>query len=404
MRRLLFLLCAAAFAAMIAPLLATAQDQGTLPVIDVAIPAPFPKAKATFEEAIDILKRESYNANLDSEIAYYSALKGVLRQLSPSNNKELSMIWPPETDRIVRANLAGKIGSIGIRFLHDMAQGVAFVSDVMPGTPAERLGLKLKDSIDKINGVSLEGKSTQEIAAMIERPVGTMVEVEFTRGKKKMTAAILSEQIKVDDVRGEMIEGFGLLRLRYFSEAAAEDFAREMAAFKDKKARGVIIDLRNNSGGLFHNALHIADQLLKDNDIILYTVGRDGKPQRYLAGAGGDLKTPLAVLINGESGSSSEILAAALQGNKRAVVVGERSMGKGTMERMVKLKNGYTMKFTTAALYGPDGITWQNTGIAPDKEVALDPMDMVAAFMEEKPAKRLAKDKQLAAAMAALRK
>lgn len=404
MRHATFLVMAIFLAATTAPILSLAQQKRTQPVIDVAIPAPFPDAKASFEEAMEILKSESYNADLNDEIAYYSALSGILRRISPENNKDLSTIWPPEKDKIVRSTIAGRIGSIGIRFLHDPNQGTAVVSDVMPGTPAERLGMKTKDVIEAIDGVSLRGKSTNEIADMIQRPVGTLVSLDFQRGKKKMSAAIACEEIKVDDVRGEMVEGFGLLRLRYFSESTADDFARAMAEFKETKARGVIIDLRNNSGGLFQNAIQIADQLLKKNAIALYTVGRDGIPQRYMTGSDGDVKTPLAVLVNRESGSASEILAAALRGNKRAIIVGERTIGKATMEKMVKLKNGYTMKFTTAALYGPDGITWQNTGITPDREISLEPTEVAAAFMEDDSAVQLAKDKQLAAALAELKR
>lgn len=399
MRYVKFILLVLAAFSGVVPLVVLGKGQAPTPVIQIDIPTPFPQAKEAFDDAIRILKNESYNANLNEEIVYYSALKGVLRQLSPANNKELLKLWGPEVDKMVQANISGVIGSIGIRFLLDSHAGIAFVSDVMPQTPAEKQGLKLRDAIETIDGKSLKGLSPNDVAAMIERPVGTKVKLALRRGTQRFEKVLACETIKVDDVRSETIKGLGLIRIRYFSKEVAQDVENELKKFREKKVPGVIIDLRDNSGGLLDAGANVADLFLSQGDAIFYFVGRDGEPKKYVALSDHGFKMPLAVIINGETASAAELVTASLKDNKRANVVGVPSKGKGTIERITKLKNGYSMTFTTDALYGPSGEPWQGKGIVPDKPVPLDPASLENARLEEDVGKRINLDKQLAAAV-----
>ena len=402
LRKTLFPLLAAAACGFGAG--AFAAGQRMAPAISIDIPAPFPQPRAAFEEAVDILSKQSYNSNLNDEIIYYSAIQGVLRQLSPSNNKDLLEIWPPEVEeKVVKANITGVVGSIGVRLLYDSAAGVAIVSDVIPGTPAERKGLRLRDRITAIDGIPLRGKALGDVLPMIQKPVGTEIRLALLRGGKPFDVALECEQVKLDDVRGEVFEGVGLIRIRNFSQDVMTDLAKQAAELRAKKVHGFILDLRNNAGGVFDVARRVAEQFLRRGATIFYTVGRDGGALRYESAIDGDVQTPVVVLVNDKTASVSETLAAALQDNKRAAVVGVRTKGKGTILQKATLKNGYTMTFVTDMLYRPNGELWQGRGIAPDKTVEMDPALLDEANMEEDAAKRLALDVQLDAAMKLLR-
>lgn len=379
----------------VVPFVVRGQAQKPTPVIQIGLASPFPQAKETFDEAMQILKKDSYNADLNDEVIYYSAIKGILRHLSPQNNKDLLKLWGPETDKLVQANLAGKIGSIGIRFLHDPEAGVAYVADVMPGTPAQQKGLMLRDEILAIDGAPLKGVSPADVAAMIEKPAGTKVKLAMRRAGKLFDISMACEVIKVDDVRSEIVSGYGVIRVRFFSQNTAADIQNELKELKAKNVRGIVFDLRNNSGGLLDVGIKSADQMLAQSSTILFTVGRNGEPRRYLAETGGDTTTPVAVIINGESASAAELFAAALKDNKRAKVIGVPSMGKGTTENIAKLKNGYSMTYMAAAMYGPAGESWQDRGVIPDSVVDIPRGDLEMSYMEGNTAKKLALDKQL---------
>lgn len=370
------------------------------PEVKVAIPAPFPKARSAFEEAMAIMKKDSYNREVTDEILYYAALRGMLRHLSPDFNKDMLELRTPEVEKSRAEKATGEKETIGV----DLTVENAFllVSDVTPGSPAERAGIRLRDRIAIIDGDTLGGKTLSQAEALLHKPAGTAIKLQLEREGLRFDLEVKCEKFKAKDVRTRMVRGAALVRILNFSATALEDFKAETIRLKADKVRGIIVDLRGTPGGVVDVGMRAACRFLKEDVTVTHIVGRDQSLKPTVCGPGGDPDMPLVVLVDGDTASTAELFTAALKDNGRAKVLGTRTRGAGVLKEVKYLKNGYSFTLLTDVLYGPAGETWLAKGLAPDQEISLSPAALTRARMETDEPKRLAADPPLAAALALL--
>ncbi|MCX5787880.1 MAG: S41 family peptidase [Elusimicrobia bacterium] len=381
---------------------ALAQQREPAPAISVKLDKPFPDSKAAFEQAVEIIKKDSYNsADLTDEVVYYAALKGLLRQLSPATQKELLELWAPQVDAPRTAQATGEMMSIGVTFGLDA--GWLVIADVTPYSPADEAGLRLHDRVIEIDGSQLTGKSIEDARAMILKPAGTRLTLKIQRDGKFLDVAMVTRKLEALDVRAEVVDGVGVVRVLNFSAVAIKEMDRELKKLADAKARGIVVDVRGTPGGVADVGRLLSCKFLAKGALQSSTAGHDRVAVPYFCQAQGDTATPLAILVNGDTASTSELFVAGLRDSGRAKVVGTTTRGMGTEKNVGRLKNGYAFTYVLDVMYGPKGTRWLERGIDPDVVVAMDSSAIEAARNEPQAAKRLAMDKQLAAAFALLK-
>lgn len=375
------------------------------PVISVALEQPFPSPRETFVEAVEIIKRDSYNSDLNDEIIYYAAINGILRHLSPPSDKDMLSLIPPDVEKAKSQHASGNLCSIGINvaLLPVGERYNMVVGDIIPGSPASKSGLKLKDIIHTIDDTFLGGMTSTKAEAMLENRVkGAIVKVGVRRGDEMLEFKIPAAPYRAQFVRARMLGDFGLIRIMKFGDGVQRDFPDALERLRKQKAKGLVIDLRGNEGGVADTATLAACSLLKKGAVVGYESGKDHVKTPIKCARGGDTRTKVVVLTDVETVSAAEQMTAALKENGRAFVVGLKTKGYGATKRAERLKNGYGFRVITHVSFGPSGETWLGRGIAPDKEIEAREIDMVEARFEPDAAKAIARDPQVAGAIAAL--
>jgi carboxyl-terminal processing protease len=267
---------------------------------------------------------------------------------------------------------SGEFGGLGIEV--SMESGVVKVIAPIDDTPASRAGVKAGDYIIKINGEQVLGKTLMEAVNLMRGPVGTSIEITVRRKglKKAKIFEITREIIEIKSVISKLIDNkVGYLRLRAFNQNSSDQLKKEISKIeKNKKLVGYILDIRNNPGGLLTQAIEISNFFLDDGEIVS-TKGRKNKENRkFFAKKGDKIKgKPLIVLINNGSASASEIVAGALQDQKRAVLLGEATFGKGSVQSIIPLKNRGALRLTVSKYYLPSGKSIADVGVIPDIKV-----------------------------------
>ena len=319
-----------------------------------------------FSEVLDKINKE-YVDKVNQSEAMDAAINGVLQSLDP-----YSAYMSPEMFDNMQTETSGEFGGLGIEV--GMEAGVVKVISPIDNTPASRAGIKAGDYIVKINEIQVQGKSLMEAVDLMRGPVGTDIEITVRRAgeKKAIIFNITREIIKIESVKSRIIDDkIGYLRLTSFNENSSEQVKNKIKEIKkDKKIKGYILDLRNNPGGLLSQAIRITDFFL-DNGEIVSTKSRKRSENRKWFSKKGDLidgKT-LIVLINYGSASASEIVAGALKDHKRAILVGENSYGKGSVQSIIPLKNKGAIRLTISKYYLPSGKSISEVGVTPDIEV-----------------------------------
>ena len=319
-----------------------------------------------FSEVLDKINKE-YVDEVNQGKAMDAAINGVLQSLDP-----YSAYMSPETFNNMQTETTGEFGGLGIEV--GMEAGVVKVISPIDNTPASRAGIKAGDYIVKINETQVQGKSLTEAVELMRGPVGTDIEITVRRvGKKKaIIFNITREIIEIESVKSKILDDkIGYLRLTSFNENSSEQIKNKIKEIKkDKKIKGYILDLRNNPGGLLSQAIRISDFFL-DNGEIVSTKSRKSSENRKWFSKKGDLidgKT-LIVLINYGSASASEIVAGALKEHKRAILVGENSYGKGSVQSIIPLKNKGAIRLTISKYYLPSGESISEVGVTPDIEI-----------------------------------
>ena len=319
-----------------------------------------------FSEVLNKIDKE-YVESVNQSDAMDAAINGVLQSLDP-----YSAYMSPKMYADMRTETRGKFAGLGIEV--GMEHGVVKVISPIDNSPASRVGIKAGDYIVKINDIQVQGKSLTEAVEIMRGPVGSDIKITVRRRgvKKAIIFKITREIIKIASVKSKYIDkSVGYLRLTSFNENSGDQIKDKIKEFNKKKdIKGYILDLRNNPGGLLSQAIKISDFFLENGEIVS-TKGRKISENRRWFAKKGDLtkgKT-LIVLINEGSASASEIVAGALKDHKRAILVGENSYGKGSVQSIIPLKNKGAIRLTISKYYLPSGKSISEVGVTPDIEV-----------------------------------
>ena len=320
-----------------------------------------------FGEVLEKINKE-YVDEINQSESMDSAINGLLQSLDP-----YSAYMSPEIFNEMQTETSGEFGGLGIEV--SMEAGVVKVISPIDDTPASRAGIKAGDYIVKIDDVQVQGKSLSEAVDLMRGPVGSGIDLTVRRRgeKKALKFNIVREVIQIQSVKTDLLEkSIGYIRLTSFNENSGKQIKREIKKFENNKdLKSYILDLRNNPGGLLSQAIKITDFFL-DNGEIVSTKSRKSSENRKWFANQGDLingKT-LIVLINYGSASASEIVAGALKDHKRAILLGESSFGKGSVQSIIPLKNNGAIRLTVAKYYLPSGKSISEIGISPDIEVS----------------------------------
>ena len=325
-----------------------------------------------FGEVLDTINRE-YVDEVNQSETIDAAINGVLQSLDP-----YSAYMSPKMFNEMQTETSGKFGGLGIEV--GMEAGVVKVISPIDNTPASRVGIKAGDYIVKINETQVQGKTLTEAVELMRGPVDTDIEITIRRigVKKAIIFNITREIIKIESVKSKIIDNkIAYLRLSAFNENSSKQIKNKIKEIKkDKKIKAYILDLRNNPGGLLSQAIRITDFFL-DSGAIVSTKSRIISENRKWFSKKGDLiegKT-LIVLINYGSASASEIVAGALKDHKRAILIGENSYGKGSVQSIIPLKNNGAIRLTISKYYLPSGKSISEVGVTPDIEIKEDSDD-----------------------------
>ena len=318
-----------------------------------------------FSEVLDKVNKE-YVEEINQSDVMDAAINGVLQSLDP-----YSAYLSPQMYKDMQTETSGKFGGLGIEV--GMEHGVVKVISPIDNSPASRVGVKAGDYIVKINDIQVQGKSLMEAVELMRGPVGSELEITIRRigVKKSIVFKITREIIKIESVKSRLIKNsVGYLRLTSFNENSGDQIKRKIRELNKKKLKGYILDLRNNPGGLLSQAIKITDFFL-DHGEIVSTKGRKKSENRKFFARKGDLTNgkTLIVLINYGSASASEIVAGALKDHKRAIILGENSYGKGSVQSIIQLKNDGAIRLTISKYYLPSGKSISEVGITPDIEI-----------------------------------
>ena len=319
-----------------------------------------------FSEVLEKINQE-YVDDVDQSKSMDAAINGLLQSLDP-----YSAYMTPESFESMQTETSGEFGGLGIEV--GMEAGVVKVISPIDNTPASKAGLKAGDYIVKIGGTQVQGKTLTEAVDLMRGPVGSSLEITVRRiGKKKaLIFNITREIIKVQSVKSKIIDNnVGYIRLTSFNENSSQQIKKAISKFnKNKNLNSFILDLRNNPGGLLSQAIKISDFFLENGEIVSTKSKRSSENRKWFAKKGDliDGKS-IIVLINYGSASASEIVAGALKDHKRAIIIGENSYGKGSVQSIIPLKNKGAIRLTVSKYYLPSGKSISEIGITPDIEV-----------------------------------
>ena len=299
------------------------------------------------------------------------AIKGMMGQLDP-----FSQYMDPQEANDMKSDTAGAFGGLGIEI--SMKNKVLSVVSPIEDTPADKAGIKAGDAIVKIDGVTTDGMELMDAVHKMRGEAGSKVTITIFRDgfDAPRDFVITRAVIKIKSIKSSMLEDkVGYIRLSSFMGKSAEDFATALDGLKDKRAESLVIDVRNNPGGLLNAAAEISGNFVPKGKLVVSTAGRyKDKDLRFLSEGTGDWAKPTVILINGGSASASEILAGALQDHGLAVVVGTKSFGKGSVQTILPLSDGGALRLTTAKYLTPKGRSLHGQGIDPDVIAEEEPV------------------------------
>jgi carboxyl-terminal processing protease len=325
-----------------------------------------------FSEVLNKINKE-YVDEVDQSEAMDAAINGVLQSLDP-----YSAYMSPESFQNMQTETSGEFGGLGIEV--SMESGVVKVISPLDDSPAYEAGVKAGDYIVKINDIQVQGKTLSEAVEIMRGPVGSEIEITVRRRgvKKALVFSITRKIIKIRSVKSKILENnIGYIRLTAFNENSGKQIKRKLNEFNDnEKIKGFILDLRNNPGGLLSQAIKISDFFLSSGEIVSTKSRQESENRKWFAKDGDILNgKTLLVLINNGSASASEIVAGALKDHKRAILVGENSYGKGSVQSIIPLKNKGAIRLTISKYYLPSGKSISEVGVTPDIVVSEETDD-----------------------------
>ena len=318
-----------------------------------------------FGEVLEKVKEE-YVDEVDQADVMDSAINGVLQSLDP-----YSAYMSPELFKSMQTESKGEFGGLGIEIA--MEGGVVKVIAPITDTPAEKVGIRAGDYIVKINDIQVQGKSLMEAVKLMRGPVGSSINLTIRRKgvNKSLSFEITREIIEVKSVESKILgkkKNIGYVKLKSFNENSDKQFIETIKKYeKGKSLIGYIVDLRNNPGGLLTQAISITDFFLEDGEIVSTKGRKISETRKFFAKSGDGVNgKPVIVMINNGSASASEIFAGALKDHKRAIILGENSYGKGSVQSIIPLQNGGGIRLTISKYYLPSGKSISEVGVSPD--------------------------------------
>jgi len=312
--------------------------------------------------------KKHYVEEVKSKDLVHGAIKGMLNSLDPH-----SSFMTKEGYKEMQVETKGEFGGIGIQI--GMKENVLTVIAPIDDTPAAKAGVKAADKIVKIDGVSTHNMTLQDAVSKMRGAPKTAVTISIVREgwKEVKDFKLIREIIKIKSVKSKVLEeGIGYVKLTQFQEQSSPDLAAALSKLKEEKITSLVLDLRNDPGGLLNSALDVTSQFLPKGKLIVYTKTRTGEKQEFFTGNDDHFTLPMIVLVNQGSASASEIVAGALKDWNRAVVLGTVTFGKGSVQTVIPLTDGSGLRLTTAKYYTPKGRSIQGTGITPDIVVKLE--------------------------------
>ncbi|MDP8253459.1 MAG: S41 family peptidase [Candidatus Kaelpia aquatica] len=319
-----------------------------------------------FSDVIALIQQEYVEEETPKDIIY-GALQGMLGALDP-----YSQFLEPDLYQELRVETEGEFGGIGIVIA--IKTGVLTIISPLEGTPGYEAGLQAGDRIVKIGDESTKGITLMEAVKKLRGKPKTEVAITVLRESEQRLIGfkIIRDIVKIESVKEVRVinDDIGYIKILEFQENTLPDFKKALKSFKDKKIEGLIVDLRNNPGGLLDIAVAITSEFLPKGDLVVYTQGRNAKQDmRFHSGGGSFIKAPLIVLINKGSASGSEILAGAIKDNNRGLIIGQTSFGKASVQTIIPLKDNSAVRLTTAHYYTPSGNLIHEKGVEPDVKI-----------------------------------
>ena len=340
-----------------------------------------------FSQVLDLVERHYVRETPRKELLN-GAIKGMLQGLDPH-----STFMTPEEYKEMQETTTGEFSGIGIEI--SLENGQITVVSPIEDTPAFRAGLQPGDIVLSINGQPTQELTLQEVVSRIRGPKGTEVELSILHSDSKspLTVRIVRDAIPLISVKSKVLEdGYYWMRITRFSERTTQELQDALKAAKKQNLKGIVLDLRNNPGGLVDQAVGVSDTFLHQGTIVSIR-GRDSSSVREYQAKDQktDVDVPMVVLVNAGSASAAEIVAGALRDQKRALLLGERTFGKGSVQNIIPLADGSGLKLTVALYYTPNGSSIQAEGIVPDMEIPFEP----ARTDEKKPPRQMLREKDL---------
>lgn len=346
----------------------------------------------TFTEVMSMV-RKYYVEEVKTKDLIYGAIKGMLSSLDPH-----SSFMPPDAYKEMQVETKGEFGGLGIQIgIKDK-----FLTVIAPieDTPAYRAGIKAGDKIVKINKESTIDMSLQDAVTKMRGAPKTPVTISILRegleGPKDFT--LIREIIKIKSVKSKVLEDkVGYIKISQFQEQTASDLAAAVNKLTEEKVNSLVLDLRNNPGGLLNSAIDVTSKFLPKGKLVVYTKTRSGEKSEFFTEGDTNFTPPMIVLVNQGSASASEIVAGALKDWNRAVILGTQTFGKGSVQTVIPLSDGAGLRLTTAKYYTPKGVSIQNTGITPDIVLKLEAKNGVKEHpvLREKDLERHLKNEQM---------
>jgi len=361
------------------------------PLFGIDINHDFKNPKEAFEETRQLILNNYYSNHITEKALYWAAIRGMLRYISPPEHPELGAIWtPPQYGKVSNA-LKGEQVSLGIRSSFNGNDGSLTVSSILPGSPAEGI-IQPFDRILRIDGKALKGLSVSDIDGLMNGEVGSSVNLTIVRDIKAFTISLTREKFKVVNLETEILsDNIGYARLKSFTAGISNELSEKVEQMHKKGVTKLILDLRNNGGGVFVESMRVAEIFLPKTKILLRTLTQSEGLRNFVSASPDAKPLSIAVLVDKKTASSCEILAAALRDHGIGMIVGTKTYGKGVYEKTFTLKNDYRVKFIVGAMYSPLGKSWQTKGLTPDFASQVDG-NTFKALMRVSPKERLKKD------------
>lgn len=343
------------------------MESGVWAATPAAQPAPaVPDAQATFNE-IKALIEDNYVDEVSQDALWTGAIQGMMGSLLQMEGHPTNQLMTPAELEQLKVGISGEISGIGV-MIQDVS-GILVITDLIDGGGAAAAGLLADDRILAIDGERIKGMSLAEVAGRIRGPVDTTVSLLVQRDTEEWEVEVSRSRVAVPHVWSDLLDGgVGIVGIDSFTDRTAEEVSQQVEALMDRGAHQLVLDLRRCPGGLLDSAVEVAGMFLPKGATIM-SIDWSGEADRDVRavkrkGAFADL--PLVVLIDRNSASGAEIVAAALADNDRALLLGETSFGKGTVEKIFDLESGWAVKLSVAYFYAPDGTSWRGKGLTPD--------------------------------------